>query len=220
MLVRGDDLPRRPNGLRLLDRFGFHLNFRPLKQSSPTLRGLTLRMLDIQDVTNIAAPSLCQRMDGRFFGDVQGQFAAPGTEDILAKLDFVGCENLDALLTARNGHIPLLLVRRRLHCGIGEQHMIDRFALRGVGCDGVAAHELAEVWGKHSDIGERIEPYGIVISKYRSINLHNREIERLQDDPDMPRVFRTVIPEAASIAGGTSEIQKTIIGERILGLPR
>ena len=115
VLVRGDDFPRRPNGLRLLDRFGFFLNFCPLKQFGPTLCGLTLRMLDIQDVSNIAAPSLCQRMDGGFFGDVQGQFPAPGAEDVLAKLDFVGSENLDTLATARNSHIPLLLVRRRLH---------------------------------------------------------------------------------------------------------
>src|SRR5271170_2405929 len=114
VLVGGDDFPRRPNGLRLLDRFGFFLNFCPLKQFSPALRGLTLRMLDIQDVSKIAAPSLCQRMDGGFFGDVQGQLAPPGAEDVLAKLDFVGCENLDALTSARNGHIPLLLVRRRL----------------------------------------------------------------------------------------------------------
>ena len=33
--------------------------------------------------------------------------------------------------------------------------MIDRFALRGIGRDGVAAHELAEVWCKHPAIGER-----------------------------------------------------------------
>src|SRR5580658_2249919 len=115
VLVRRDDFPHRPNGLRLLDGFGFFLNFCPLKHFRPTLRGLTLRMLDIQDVSNIAAPSLCQRMDGGFFGDVQGQFAAPGAEDVLAKLDFVGGEYLDALTTARNGHIPLLLARRRLH---------------------------------------------------------------------------------------------------------
>jgi hypothetical protein len=39
--------PLCPNGLRLLDRFGFFLNFCPLKQFSSTLCGLTLRMLDI-----------------------------------------------------------------------------------------------------------------------------------------------------------------------------
>lgn len=61
---------------------------------------------------------------------------------------------------------------------------------------------LQRVQGFAEDIGERIEPYGIVISKYRSITLHNRTIERLRDDKDMPRVFRTVIPESASIAGG------------------
>src|SRR5580658_10793888 len=106
VLVRGDDFPRRPNGLRLPDGYGFLLNFCPLKQFSPTLRGLTLRMLNVQDVPNIAAPSLCQRMDGGFFGDVQGQFAASRTEEVLAKLDFVGGENLDALPSTRNSHIP------------------------------------------------------------------------------------------------------------------
>ena len=72
-----DDFPRRPNGWRLPDRFRLFRRFRLLhrlghlrgfrlpKQFSPALRGLTLRMLDVQDVSNIAAPSLCQRMDGR-----------------------------------------------------------------------------------------------------------------------------------------------------------
>jgi hypothetical protein len=82
-------------------------------------------------------------MDHGFFGDVQGQFAAPGTDDVLAKLDFVGGENLDAFATPRNGHIPLLVVGCGLHGGIGEQDVIYRLALGGVGSDRIAAHELA-----------------------------------------------------------------------------
>jgi chromosome partitioning protein len=61
---------------------------------------------------------------------------------------------------------------------------------------------LKRVKGFADDIGEVIEPYGIVISKYRAITIHNRTIESLKRDPDMPRVFQTVIPEAASIAAG------------------
>ena len=72
-------------------------------------------------------------MDDGFFGDVQGQFTAPGTDDVLAKLDFVSGKNLDAFPTPRNGHIPLLVVGCGLHGGIGEQDVIYRLALGGVG---------------------------------------------------------------------------------------
>src|ERR1017187_5648553 len=37
VLERGNDFPRRPSGLQLLDGFGFLLNFCPLKQFSPAL---------------------------------------------------------------------------------------------------------------------------------------------------------------------------------------
>src|SRR5271170_7562756 len=108
VLMTLDDSTRRPNRWRLPHRLRLFRRFRLLrrlghlrgfclpKQFSPALRGLTLRVLDAEDVSNVAAPSFCQRMDHGFFGDVQGQFTAPGTDDILAKLDFVGSENLDS----------------------------------------------------------------------------------------------------------------------------
>jgi hypothetical protein len=140
---------RLPNQLRLFRRFrvllplGHLRRFRLPKQFSPALCGLTLRVLDVEDVPNVAAPSLCQRMDDGFFGDVQGQFAAPRPDDVLAKLDFVSSEYLDAFATPGNGHIPLLVVGCGPHGGIGEQHIVHCLALGGVGGDRIAAHELA-----------------------------------------------------------------------------
>jgi chromosome partitioning protein len=52
-----------------------------------------------------------------------------------------------------------------------------------------------------ADINEPIEPLGIVVSKYRDqANLHRAVVEDLRNDPDLPPVFETVIPEAAAIA--------------------
>lgn len=46
-------------------------------------------------------------------------------------------------------------------------------------------------------IGEPIEPYGIVVSKYDSRSpLHDRTIKRLREDTDKyPKVFSTIIPQ-------------------------
>jgi len=51
------------------------------------------------------------------------------------------------------------------------------------------------------EINEPIEPLGIVVSKYRDqANLHRTVVDELRNNPRLPRVFDTVIPEAASIA--------------------
>lgn len=50
------------------------------------------------------------------------------------------------------------------------------------------------------NIGEPIEPYGIVICKYDSRSpLHNRTIKQLRDD-EPPMVFKTVIPQRTTTA--------------------
>lgn len=59
---------------------------------------------------------------------------------------------------------------------------------------------LKRVAGFADELQEHIEPYGILISKYRSITIHNNTIARLKAGDT--RVFDTVIPESASIAAG------------------
>ncbi|TAM79775.1 MAG: ParA family protein [Acidobacteria bacterium] len=50
------------------------------------------------------------------------------------------------------------------------------------------------------EIGESLEPYGIIISKYRSqLRLHTNTLRRLRNNGDAP-VFDTVIPESGHIA--------------------
>ena len=57
------------------------------------------------------------------------QWPMAGAGDILAKLLLVRREDADAAPPARNGHIPLLRVRRGLDGRIGEQDVIHRLAL-------------------------------------------------------------------------------------------
>ena len=52
-----------------------------------------------------------------------------GARHILPQLLFVRREDADASPPARNGHIPLLRVRRGLDGRVGEQDVIHRFAL-------------------------------------------------------------------------------------------
>ena len=74
--------------------------------------------------------------------------------DILAKLLLVRREDADAVPSARNGHIPLLRVRRQLDGRIGEQEVIHRLALRTVGCDCVGGNKFAERSVQDASIGQ------------------------------------------------------------------
>ncbi|MDX6285207.1 MAG: hypothetical protein QOG53_692 [Frankiales bacterium] len=69
--------------------------------------------------------------------------------------------------------------------------------------------------------GEEPGPESSVVKlQWSTLTQHLSDLAlRLEpDDPGWARQF--LWSKAASIAGGTSEVQKTIIGERILGLPR
>jgi alkylation response protein AidB-like acyl-CoA dehydrogenase len=69
--------------------------------------------------------------------------------------------------------------------------------------------------------GEEPGPESSVVKlQWTTLTQHLSELAlRLEpDDPAWSRQF--LWSKAASIAGGTSEVQKTIIGERLLGLPR
>ncbi len=55
---------------------------------------------------------------------------------------------------ARDCHIPLLRIRRRLDGGIGKEDKIHRLALRAVGRDRVAGQELAKTFIQNATVGQ------------------------------------------------------------------
>ncbi len=57
------------------------------------------------------------------------------------------------------------------------------------------------IGGFADELAETIEPYGIVISKYRAAStVHNTTMDSLVNDERMPPVFETIIPEANAVA--------------------
>lgn len=67
-----------------------------------------------------------------------------GARNVLAELRLVRREDANAASPARNGHIPLLGVCRRLDSRVGEQDVINRLTLRAVGRNSVSGEELAK----------------------------------------------------------------------------
>jgi hypothetical protein len=63
------------------------------------------------------------------------QWPMTGAGDIFTKLLLVRRENANAAPPARNGHIPLLRVRRRLDRRIGKQDIIHGFGDCSIGID-------------------------------------------------------------------------------------
>jgi alkylation response protein AidB-like acyl-CoA dehydrogenase len=65
----------------------------------------------------------------------------------------------------------------------------------------------------YADLGKRVYRLGIEILGPRSLAL-------VDDEAETEWVDKHVQSCAMSIGGGTSEIQRNIIAERVLGLPR
>jgi chromosome partitioning protein len=64
------------------------------------------------------------------------------------------------------------------------------------------------------EIGENIEPYGVVISKYRAqLKLHNNTVRRLRNNGDAP-VFDTVVSESGHIAEAAEFTQLSTLRQK------
>jgi len=64
------------------------------------------------------------------------------------------------------------------------------------------------------EIGEQIEPYGIVISKYRAqLKLHANTVRRLKNNSDAP-VFETIISESGHIAEAAEFTQLSTLRQK------
>src|SRR5256885_12702410 len=102
-----DDGPGLTNCLRLRDGFGWLNGLRLSNVLGLTLRRLALRAPNIEDVSKVAVPDSRQPVSEILFepGNVQSQCPVTGPSNVLAKLDFVGSENLDAHPAARDGHV-------------------------------------------------------------------------------------------------------------------
>ena len=65
------------------------------------------------------------------------------------------------------------------------------------------------------NLGEEIIEIGIVVTKYRAAStVHRNTIERLSADPDLPRVFDTVIPETNQIAASAEFADRSTLRQK------
>jgi chromosome partitioning protein len=65
------------------------------------------------------------------------------------------------------------------------------------------------------NLGERIAEIGIVITKYRAAStVHRNTIARLQDDPDLPVVFDTWVPETNQIAASAEYADRATLRQK------
>ena len=85
--------------------------------------------------------------------------------------------------------------------------------------DVLSTYGIPQIISRISDfadnIGEPIEPLGIVISKYRAQSVvHNNVHQRLLDDALLPPVFDTVIPENNQIAASAEYIEVSTLRQK------
>ena len=86
--------------------------------------------------------------------EIECKFAVASPRDGVAEFFLVGGKNFDAFPTARDGHIPLLRVRRGANGGIGKKDVIHGLALRAIRRDGVAAKKLPICGRQRAAVGQ------------------------------------------------------------------
>lgn len=100
------------------------------------------------DVVSFAPPAALLR------NQIEREFAIAGALNCVAKVLFVGREDLDAFSPSGNRDVPLLRVRGGAHGGIRKQDVINCLTLRTVRRDCVSALKLPIMWRQNPAVFE------------------------------------------------------------------
>jgi chromosome partitioning protein len=150
------------------------------KTSRLDLLPSSLDLIDVQDrISQISA--------GRFYARSPGEILNTALKQVLDDYDWViiDCPPNLGLITL-NG--------LRISQGYVIPTIPDVLSTYGI------PQIVSRVAGFSREINEPIEPYGIIINKFREISLHRTTVENLREDEDLPIVFDTIIKEHAQIA--------------------
>ena len=133
-----------------------------------------------------------------------------------------------AVLTNERGHIgaSVISLERRLAGMAGEAAAIDgaggaveRDRMTALLARGRAAIALGRRQGPEASVAGSLMKLAITDLFY-DVAMQRADLAGAQSLLDGPEVEGVLSAPAGRIAGGTSQIQRTIIGERLLGLPR
>lgn len=150
----------------------------------------------------------------------------PGRVDLLpSSLDLIDVQDRLALMTSGKfySNVPTDILRRAIRPRIDEYDWVlidcppnlgiitlnglrisDGFVIPTIP-DNLSTYGIPQILGRAKafadNIGEPIEPIGVIISKYRDqSSLHRETVARLRQNEDRLHVFETVIPERNTTA--------------------
>ncbi len=131
-----------------------------------------------------------------------------------------------AVLTSERGHIGTSVVslERRLDSISRLAHgrdlsVLERQRLIALLSSGMAYKAMAQRQGPVASTAASLMKLGITEMMFETSILRS-DITGIESVLDGPESFGVLAAPGGRIAGGTSQVQKNIIGERLLGLPR
>jgi alkylation response protein AidB-like acyl-CoA dehydrogenase len=190
---------------------------------APRHAGISYFLVDMHALGVDVRP-LRQMTGGSSFDEVFLDGAPVGPEGLLGPLHG-GWQVAMATLTNERGHIgaSAITLRKRLEQLLAEAAGLDpvhRDRVAALWCRGAALLALTRRQGAVASVSASLLKLGVteLLIDVAAVRTELAGAGALLADE--PAVVELLASPAGAIAGGTTQVQRTIIGERILGLPR
>ncbi|MBI5090887.1 MAG: AAA family ATPase [Candidatus Hydrogenedentes bacterium] len=188
------------NGNTLAQLFQDALNEDPASYRFNFEKTLQCGVSNVRDVQNLdLIPSSLDLIDvqDRLAAMPSGRFYTNSPTEVLRRAVKPVLDNYDYVLIDCPPNLGLITLNGlRIANGYIIPTIPDVLSTYGI------PQIVTRIKGFSESIGEPVEPYGIVVTKYQSnSSLHNRTLKQLRDDrAKYPHVFSAVVPQANQIA--------------------